>query len=124
MIYFDVLISKKIKKKLILKYFQAKNYFEKYSFLFIEMKNIINKAFSLRRWGLQDKKDYWGDFEKYSVQQFQIYTQIFFILHTTTLSSFTDGLIPSVAAMQSVGENNTDGLTDGTIHYLIFFFFN
>jgi hypothetical protein len=88
------------------------------------MKNIINKAFSLRRWGLQDKKDYWGDFEKYSVQQFQIYTQIFFILHTTTLSSFTDGLIPSVAAMQSVGENNTDGLTDGTIHYLIFFFFN
>ena len=32
---------------------------------------------------------------------------------TTTLSSFTDGLIPSVTAMQSVGENNTDGLTDG-----------
>jgi len=28
---------------------------------------------------------------------------------TTTLSSFTDGLIPSVTAMKSVGENNTDG---------------
>ena len=34
--------------------------------------------------------------------------------NTTTLSSFTDGLIPSVTAMKSVGENNTDGLTDGT----------
>ena len=33
---------------------------------------------------------------------------------TTTLSSFTDGLIPSVTTMKSVGENNTDGLTDGT----------
>jgi len=34
--------------------------------------------------------------------------------YTTTLSSFTDGLIPSVTAMKSVGEKNTDGLTDGT----------
>jgi hypothetical protein len=34
---------------------------------------------------------------------------------TTTLSSFTDGMILSVKAMQSVGENNTDGLTDGTL---------
>ena len=34
--------------------------------------------------------------------------------NTTTLSSFTDGLIPSVTAMKSVGENNTDGITDGT----------
>jgi hypothetical protein len=34
--------------------------------------------------------------------------------NTTTLSSFTDGLIPSVTAMKSVGENHTDGLTDGT----------
>jgi len=34
---------------------------------------------------------------------------------TTTLSNFTDGMIPSVKAMQSVGENNTDGLTDGTL---------
>ena len=33
---------------------------------------------------------------------------------TTTLSSFTDGLISSVTAMKSVGEKNTDGLTDGT----------
>ena len=33
---------------------------------------------------------------------------------TTTLSSFTDGLIPSVTTMKSVGENNTDRLTDGT----------
>ena len=33
---------------------------------------------------------------------------------TTTLSSFTDGLIPSVTAMKSVGKNNTDGITDGT----------
>ena len=33
---------------------------------------------------------------------------------TTTLSSFTDGLIPSVTAMKSVGENNTDGFTDGS----------
>ena len=32
---------------------------------------------------------------------------------TTTLSSFTDGLIPSVIAMKSVGEPNTDGFTDG-----------
>ena len=29
---------------------------------------------------------------------------------TTTLSSFTDGLIPSVIAMKSVGERNTDGI--------------
>jgi hypothetical protein len=36
------------------------------------------------------------------------------IKNTTTLSSFTDGLIPSVTAMKSVGENHTDGLTDGT----------
>ena len=28
---------------------------------------------------------------------------------TTTLSSFTDGMIPSVTAMKSVGEKNTDG---------------
>jgi hypothetical protein len=35
-------------------------------------------------------------------------------LTTTTLSSFTDGFIPSVTAMKSVGENNTDGLTNGT----------
>jgi len=28
---------------------------------------------------------------------------------TTTLSSFTDGLIPSVTAMKSVGEKNIDG---------------
>jgi len=35
-------------------------------------------------------------------------------IDTTTLSSVTDGLIPSVTAMKSVGENNTDGLTDGT----------
>jgi len=34
--------------------------------------------------------------------------------YTTTLSSFTDGLIPSVTAMKSVGENHTDGITDGT----------
>jgi hypothetical protein len=33
---------------------------------------------------------------------------------TTTLSSVTDGLIPSVTEMKSVGKNNTDGLTDGT----------
>jgi hypothetical protein len=33
---------------------------------------------------------------------------------TTTLSSFTDGLIPSVTAMKSVGENHTDRLTDRT----------
>ena len=33
---------------------------------------------------------------------------------TTTLSSFTDGLIPSVTAIKSVGENNTDGFTDGS----------
>jgi hypothetical protein len=36
------------------------------------------------------------------------------IIFTTTLSSFTDGLILSVTAMKSVGENNTDGLTDVT----------
>jgi len=29
--------------------------------------------------------------------------------NTTTLSSFTDGLIPSVTVMKSVGKNNTDG---------------
>jgi hypothetical protein len=34
--------------------------------------------------------------------------------NTTTLSSFTDGLIPSVTTMKSVSENNTDGITDGT----------
>ena len=33
---------------------------------------------------------------------------------TTTLSSFTDGLIPSVKAIKSVGEKNTDGFTDGS----------
>ena len=35
-------------------------------------------------------------------------------LFTTTLSSFTDGLILSVTAMKSVGENNTDGFTNGS----------
>jgi hypothetical protein len=39
---------------------------------------------------------------------------ITFFQYTTTLSSFTDGLIPSVIAMNSVGENNTDGFTDGS----------
>ena len=34
-------------------------------------------------------------------------------IFTTTLSSFTDGLLPSVIAMNSVGETNTDGFTDG-----------
>ena len=34
--------------------------------------------------------------------------------NTTTLSSFTDGLIPSVKAIKSVGEQNTDGFTDGS----------
>jgi len=33
-------------------------------------------------------------------------------INTTTLSSFTDRLIPSVTAMKSVGNNNTDGVTD------------
>jgi len=33
---------------------------------------------------------------------------------TTTLSSFTDGLIPSVTTMKSVCENHTDKLTDRT----------
>jgi len=33
---------------------------------------------------------------------------------TTLLNSFTDGLIPSVTGMKSVGEIITDGLTDGT----------
>jgi len=33
---------------------------------------------------------------------------------TTPLTSFTDGLIPSVTAMKSVGEIITDGLTDGS----------
>ena len=33
---------------------------------------------------------------------------------TTPLTSFTDGLIPSVPSMKSVGEIITDGLTDGT----------
>jgi len=32
---------------------------------------------------------------------------------TTALSSFTDGLIPSVTAIKSVGEKNTDGFPDG-----------
>lgn len=84
MIYFDVLISKKIKKKLILKYFQAKNYFEKYYFLFIKIKNIINKAFLLRRWRLQDKKDYWEILKnimynnfKYIFRYFLFYNSLF-----------------------------------------------
>ena len=34
-------------------------------------------------------------------------------VNTTTFSSFTDGFIPSVIAINSVGENNTDGFTDG-----------
>jgi len=34
--------------------------------------------------------------------------------NTTTLSSFTDGLIPSVKAIKSVGEQNTNGFTDGS----------
>jgi hypothetical protein len=33
--------------------------------------------------------------------------------NTTPLNSFTDGLIPSVTGMKSVGEIITDGLTDG-----------
>ena len=37
-----------------------------------------------------------------------------FKLITTTLSSFTDGLIPSVKAIKSVGEKHTDGFTDGS----------
>jgi len=36
-----------------------------------------------------------------------------FIL-TTTLYNFADGLIPSVTSMHSVGNNNTDGVTDGS----------
>ena len=32
---------------------------------------------------------------------------------TTSLNSFTDGLIPSVTGMKSIGEIITDGLTDG-----------
>jgi hypothetical protein len=35
-------------------------------------------------------------------------------INTTTLSSFTDGLIPSVKTMKSVGEIITNGFTDGT----------
>jgi hypothetical protein len=34
--------------------------------------------------------------------------------HTTPLTNFTDGLIPSVKAMKFVGKIITDGLTDGT----------
>ena len=33
--------------------------------------------------------------------------------YTTPLNSFTDGLLPSVTAMKSIGEIITDGLTDG-----------
>jgi hypothetical protein len=33
---------------------------------------------------------------------------------TTTLYSFADGLIPSVTVMHSVGNNNTNGVTDGS----------
>jgi len=35
-------------------------------------------------------------------------------IFTTLLTIFTNGLIPSVTAMKSVGEIITDGLTDGT----------
>jgi len=35
-------------------------------------------------------------------------------LFTTTLYSFADGLILSVTAMNSVGKNNTDRVTDGS----------
>jgi hypothetical protein len=34
--------------------------------------------------------------------------------HTTPLTSFTDGLIPSVKAMKFIDKIITDGLTDGT----------
>jgi hypothetical protein len=33
---------------------------------------------------------------------------------TTPLNSFTNGLIPSVTGMNSIGEIITDGFTDGT----------
>jgi hypothetical protein len=35
-------------------------------------------------------------------------------VYTTLLTSFTDGIIPSVKVMNSVGNIITDGLTDGT----------
>ena len=47
-------------------------------------------------------------------QVFRLAYWCFVAYYTTTLSSFTDGLIPSVTAMKSVGENNTDGVPDGS----------
>jgi hypothetical protein len=33
-------------------------------FIYIVIENIINKASPLKKWGLQDKGDYMGEFEK------------------------------------------------------------
>jgi len=49
-----------------------------------------------------------------SVQYRQIYPSVISTVNTTPLTSFTDGLIPSVTAMKSVGEIITDGITDET----------
>jgi len=49
-----------------------------------------------------------------SVQYRQIYPSVISTVNTTPLTSFTDGLIPSVTTMKSVGEIITDGITDGT----------
>jgi hypothetical protein len=42
------------------------------------------------------------------------HTHTHIYIYTTPLISFTDGLIPLVTGMNSVGEIITDGLTDGT----------
>jgi len=47
--------------------------------------------------------------------KFKILLKNIILMHfTTPLNSFTDGLIPSVTGMNSVGEIIIDGLTDGT----------
>jgi len=50
---------------------------------------------------------------QFDISRNSSWSRLAIMLFTTTLSSFTDGLIPSVTAMKSVGDNNTDGLTDG-----------
>ena len=47
--------------------------------------------------------------------KFKIILKNIILMHfTTPLNSFTDGLIPSVTAMKSIGEKHTYGLTNGT----------
>jgi hypothetical protein len=46
---------------------------------------------------------------------FKILLKNIILMHfTTSLNSFSDGLIPLVTGMNSVGEIIIDGLTDGT----------